>query len=61
MASHRRENYKLMGIKRVLPPPKTLADYMQEIAEEEQANQSADSNGTAGSDSGDPGTVNYRI
>src|SRR5262245_13956520 len=46
VAAHRRENYKLMGLKRVLPPPKTLADYMREIAEEEQANQSADSNGT---------------
>jgi hypothetical protein len=35
-AAHRRDNYKLMGFKRVLPPPKSLADYMAEMQEEAQ-------------------------
>jgi hypothetical protein len=47
-AAHRRDNYKLMGFKRVLPPPKSLADYMNEI-QEDQPDQQPDSNGTAGS------------
>jgi hypothetical protein len=44
-AAHRRDNYKLMGFKRVLPPPKTLQDYMDEIQEKE-ANQDSPQSST---------------
>jgi hypothetical protein len=40
-AAHRRDNYKLMGFKRVLPPPKSLADLMAEMQEEEAAGLSS--------------------
>jgi hypothetical protein len=47
IAAHRRENYKLAGLKRVLPPPKTLADYMAEIQEDQPDQQPGTVTGTA--------------
>jgi hypothetical protein len=42
---------KELGLKRVLPEPKNLQDYMREIEEEEVKAANSNSNGTAGSDS----------